>query len=92
MNNMELPYSTIKETSENLKKKMVSVVELTKSYLKRIETMDQKLHAFLTINEKGALDDAQKADNLIATIPNIFETKPLLGIPVAARTCIRRRI
>jgi len=85
MNNMELPYSTIKETSENLKKKMVSVVELTKSYLKRIETMDQKLHAFLTINEKGALDDAQKADNLIATIPNIFETKPLLGIPVAAK-------
>jgi len=82
---MELPYSTIKETSENLKKKMVSVVELTKSYLKRIETMDQKLHAFLTINEKGALDDAQKADNLIATIPNIFETKPLLGIPVAAK-------
>jgi len=85
MNNMELPYSTIKETSENLKKKMVSVVELTKSYLKRIETMDQKLHAFLTINEKGALVDAQKADNLIATIPNIFETKPLLGIPVAAK-------
>ncbi|PIS41071.1 MAG: Asp-tRNA(Asn)/Glu-tRNA(Gln) amidotransferase GatCAB subunit A [Candidatus Kerfeldbacteria bacterium CG08_land_8_20_14_0_20_42_7] len=82
---MELPYSTIKETSENLKKKMVSVVELTKSYLKRIETMDQKLHAFLTINEKGALVDAQKADNLIATIPNIFETKPLLGIPVAAK-------
>lgn len=82
---MNTPYSTIKETTEHLKKKSVSVVELTKLYFNRIKSIDTKLHAFLELNEIGALQDAQKADEMIKKSSDIFESKPLLGIPLGVK-------
>jgi aspartyl-tRNA(Asn)/glutamyl-tRNA(Gln) amidotransferase subunit A len=85
MNNMESTYLTIKETQDSLKAKKISVTELTKQYLNRIKSIDSKLHAFLTINEEGAIKDAQDADKLISSSPDIFEKKPLLGVPVGVK-------
>lgn len=82
---MESTYLTIKETQDSLKAKKISVTELTKQYLNRIKSIDSKLHAFLTINEEGAIKDAQDADKLISSSPDIFEKKPLLGVPVGVK-------
>ena len=82
---MELNYFTIKEAIDGLKKKSFSAVELTHACLKQIKLLDRKIAAFLTLNEEQALKTAEKADRLIHTSPTIFDTKPLLGIPMGAK-------
>jgi len=82
---MELNYLSIKEAVEGLKKKSFSAVELTQACLKRIKLLDKKIAAFLTLNEDQALKTAENADNLIHSSASIFDTKPLLGIPMGVK-------
>ncbi len=78
INNHEL---TIHEAHELLKNKKISSVELTKSYLERIEQVEPKVHALVTITGELALSQAQRADELIAK-GNI---NPLIGIPAVIK-------
>lgn len=71
----------IKEAKEGLKKKEFSSVELTKACLKRIKETDEKLNIFVTLTEKEALKNAEKAD---AKLKEGVEL-PLLGIPIAIK-------
>lgn len=68
---------TIHEAHELLKAKKISSVELTKTHLARISKVEPKIKAFVTVNEDGALQQAKKADELIAR----GEIHPLTGIP-----------
>ena len=45
--------------------KKISSLELTKIYLERIKLFDNKLNAFITITDKLALKQAEKADEEI---------------------------
>lgn len=78
---MDLRNLTIVSTKSALKKKGFSAVELTKAYLDRIKTLEPKLNAFVTVTEERALDDAKKADELLATGNDL----PLLGIPFSIK-------
>lgn len=73
--------ATIKSTLENLKNKEFSSLELVKSYFEKIKREDKELNSFITIDEKGALEQAKKADELISQ----GEILPLLGIPIAIK-------
>lgn len=73
--------STIKESLIKLKKKEISSVELVRLCLEQIKKSNKKLNAFITVDEKGALEQARKADNLISNDQNL----PLLGIPIALK-------
>jgi len=68
---------TIHEAHRLLKAKQLSSVELTKACLERINRVDPKVRALVTITEELALGQAQKADELIAT----GDFSPLTGIP-----------
>lgn len=74
---MSLNKLTLKEATEGLQAKEFSSVELTKDCLDRIKETDEKLHTLVTLTESVALEDARRADELIAAGNN----KPLLGIP-----------
>lgn len=77
---------TIKEALQNLKEKKISCEELIKSCLNRIKELEFKLHAFITVDEQGAIKQAKEVDNLISKLGKvIFEKKPLLGIPAAIK-------
>lgn len=76
---MSLERLTIPEAIKGLQSKQFSSTELTKSALERINETEKDLHAFVTVNEKGALEDAKRADELLAS----GEAKPLTGIPVS---------
>lgn len=78
---MDLQSLTIKSAKEGLRKKGFSSVELTKAYLERIREIDKKLNAFITVDEKGALEQAAGADEHLA----IGDNRPLLGIPIALK-------
>lgn len=72
---------TIKKAKEGLRKKEFSAVELLNAYLEQIEKKNKELNAFLTVCEKEALEQAQKADELIKNGQDL----PLLGIPIALK-------
>jgi len=69
---------TIHEAHRLLKAKQLSSVELTKACLERIHQVEPKLRALVTITEELALEQAQKADELLVA----GNTNPLTGIPV----------
>ncbi len=78
---MRLHELTISQARKKLDAKEVSSVELTKACLERLEKVDTKLNAFLTVTKEEALEDAKEADTRIAK----GEKTPLLGIPFSLK-------
>jgi aspartyl-tRNA(Asn)/glutamyl-tRNA(Gln) amidotransferase subunit A len=68
---------TIYEAHHLLKTRQISSIELTKSRLKRIYSIEPRLKALVTITEEQALKQADKADQLITSGKMGF----LTGIP-----------
>lgn len=64
---MELPFLTIKQASDLIKKKELSPVELTQSILDRISKIDDSLNTYVTVLEEKALASAKKAQEDIAS-------------------------
>ncbi|MGM0417362.1 MAG: Asp-tRNA(Asn)/Glu-tRNA(Gln) amidotransferase subunit GatA [Thermodesulfobacteriota bacterium] len=81
---MELFELSIAEAREKLDKKEISSVELTQSVFSRIDNVEKKLDAYITICQEDALRSAQEADKRISS----GETSPLLGIPVSVKDLI----
>jgi aspartyl-tRNA(Asn)/glutamyl-tRNA(Gln) amidotransferase subunit A len=76
---MELFDLTIHELHDKLKQKEVSSVEVTRAMLARIEAVEPKVNAFITVTEEEALKDAEAADQRIAA----GDMDTLTGIPLA---------
>jgi len=72
------PDMTIREADRRLAKHEISSVELTKEHLKRIEAVEPKVHALLTVTAEDALKQAAEADKMRAD----GSASPLCGIPV----------
>jgi aspartyl-tRNA(Asn)/glutamyl-tRNA(Gln) amidotransferase subunit A len=68
---------TIHAAHQMLKSRQVSSVELTRSALERIRQVEPKVRALVSVTEEISLQQAQKADQLIAS----GQINPLLGIP-----------
>lgn len=78
---MDLHTLTISGTKEKLKKKEFSSIELTKTYLDRIEHIEPTLNSFVTVTKEKALEDAKKADEKLGN----NNDSPLLGIPFSIK-------
>ncbi|CAD6877761.1 Aspartyl-tRNA(Asn) amidotransferase subunit A (EC 6.3.5.6) @ Glutamyl-tRNA(Gln) amidotransferase subunit A (EC 6.3.5.7) [Methylomonas albis] len=71
---------TLSELAAGLRSKEFSSVELTQAFLSRIR-QHQDLNAFITVSEQSALQQAQAADQILAT----GNAEPLTGIPIAQK-------
>ncbi len=69
---------TLYETHQQLKQKQISSLELTRAYLERIQQVDSKVKALVSVTAEKALEQARQADNLIAA----GKMTPLTGVPV----------
>ncbi len=78
---MELYEQTIHDLQAQLQARQVSSVEITNSFLNRIESTDPSINAFITVTKEQALLDAAAADQRIAN----GNCAPLTGIPVALK-------
>ncbi len=78
---------TLHEAARLLREKKVSSVELTKDYLGRIERVEPKVRALVTVTPELALERAQQADATIAS----GKGTPLTGVPVAIKDVICTR-
>ncbi|MBE6837649.1 MAG: Asp-tRNA(Asn)/Glu-tRNA(Gln) amidotransferase subunit GatA [Ruminococcus sp.] len=79
---MELFNKTAVELSSMLKNKEISSVDLTNSVFDRIEKVEGKVDAYVTLNKENALLKAQEID---AKIANGEELHPLAGIPIGIK-------
>lgn len=79
---MELFSLTIHELQDLLVKKEISTEELTKKVLERIEQVEDKIKAFVTITKEEALKAAQEIDQKRI---NGVSLGPLAGIPMALK-------
>lgn len=89
MQNANLTYMSLAELSALIFKKDISAVEITKIYLDRIDKLQPKLNAYITICREKALNSAKGIDKALDR--NIPSNKPLLGIPVALKDQIDTR-
>jgi len=72
---------TLEASHKLLSQKKISSTELTKACLERIESVDQKVKACVTVTEDMALQQAEKADLAIRN----NEISPLTGIPMLVK-------
>jgi len=79
-----LHYLTLHEAADLLRRREVSSMELTRAALQHIHDLDDRIHAFLTLTEELALEQARQADERLAR----GEGSPLTGIPAAIKDVI----
>ena len=84
---MEPHRLSIDEAHRMLAAKEISSVELTQAILTRIETIDSRIGAYITVASEMALDQATAADQLIAQ----GQMTPVTGIPLAIKDLICTR-
>ncbi len=82
MNKSELPFLTATELSKLMAAKEVSPVEATEAYLERIEALDGKYRAYVTVTADAALAAAKQAEQEIAQGNH---RGPMHGVPVAVK-------
>ncbi len=71
---------TLRDAGGALRAKAVSSVELTRQAIERIERLNPKLNAFITITAESALERARQLDSELASGK---DRGPLHGIPIA---------
>jgi aspartyl-tRNA(Asn)/glutamyl-tRNA(Gln) amidotransferase subunit A len=81
---MDLCRLTIHQASELLRHQEISSLELSQAVLNRIREVEGKVHAFVTITEDLALQQAEAADQRIQK----GEATPLTGIPALIKDVI----
>jgi len=79
------PLTTIFELSQQLRRKEISPVEVTRACLSRIEELNPSLNAFITVMAESAMEESRIAE---AEIASGEWRGPLHGIPVALKDLI----
>lgn len=79
---MELPFLTIREVSDSIKKKEISPVEITQEVLKRIEEVDGKINSYVTVLTDDAIQSAKEAEKLLSSGTYLG---PLHGVPIGLK-------
>ena len=78
---MKLHELTLSEAHAFLSKKEISSKDLTRAVLDRIDAVDEKIGAYITVSEETAMGQAEDADKRIG----LGDTGPLTGIPMAIK-------
>lgn len=82
METKEIPFLAATELARLVEKKEVSPVEVVEAYLARVDSLNSRLHAFLTICRDEALQAAREAEHAIARGDY---RGPMHGIPFAVK-------
>ena len=82
MDKADLPFLSAAELGHLIKTKEVSPLKVTEAYLERIDDLDFKFNAYLTVCRKDALQAAREAEQAIVQGNYLG---PLHGVPVAVK-------
>ncbi len=86
----DLAALTAHDAAELLRRGEFSSVELTRAVLDRIDELDPRLHAYLTVTADAALEAAAQADRALALARREDNSSklPLLGVPMSVKDVI----
>ncbi len=62
----DITFNSVDELAPLLKGRKLSPVEVVRAFLDRIEAVNPKVNAFITVTGKRALEEARKAEREIA--------------------------
>ena len=79
---MELYTKSAAELSRMLRDKSCSATEIAQSVFSRIDAVEDKVKAYITLTRDSAMDQAKAVDELLAKGESL---SPLAGIPVAVK-------
>jgi len=79
-----LHHLTLTEAAKALHRREVSSLDLTRAAFERIEALNGRVHAFLTLTEDLAMEQARQADKRLSR----GDGGPLTGIPAAIKDVI----
>jgi Asp-tRNA(Asn)/Glu-tRNA(Gln) amidotransferase A subunit family amidase len=82
MDDRELAFTPAWRLREMIGAREVSPVELTELYLRRIDALNPKLNAYLTVDGDRAMADARKAEAAVASGGDL---PPLHGVPIGIK-------
>src|SRR6266849_2572266 len=88
MTDTDLAFASIEEVASLYRKRNLTPVELTKLMLARIEQLNPKLNAYITITAELALSQAKKAEAELFAPPGRkghSDRGPLHGIPISLK-------
>ncbi len=80
-----LYYASIAEIRESVRAKKVSPMEVVAAYLKRIDTLQPKLNAFVHLDVEAVRAQARYTEDAVR---RGGATGPLLGVPITLKSCI----
>jgi amidase len=78
----DLAFTPATELARLVRDREVSPVELTESFLKRIDDLDERLNSFVTVASDQALDAARRAEEKVASGA---ELPPFHGVPISIK-------
>ena len=78
---------TITEARQRLQRREITAVQLTQAVLDRIQAVDDRIGAFITVAADSALEQARAADQRLAD----GDAAPLTGIPLSIKDIICTR-
>ena len=82
MGKADIPFLSASQLAELIKNRTVSPVEAVETYLERIDKLDSKLYAYLTVCQDEALQAARESEQALAK----GEYRgPLHGVPFAVK-------
>ena len=76
---MEICKWTACETADKIKKGEVSVQEVTKAYIQRIEALDSKVESYITVCADQAMARAEAIQKKISSKESV---SPAAGLPI----------
>lgn len=82
MEKADIPFLSAFALSEVIRKREVSPIEAVEAYLDRIDLLDNKLYAYLTVCRDEALQAAHESEQALARGEHLG---PLHGVPVAVK-------
>src|SRR5580693_7278904 len=88
MSDTELAFASIREIVRLFRQRKLSPVELTKLMLSRIEQLNPKLNAYITVTHELALAQAKKAEAELFALrgrKGLRDRSPLHGIPISLK-------
>ncbi len=88
MSKQDIPFLSATELASQIRERKISPVEAVEAYLERIEQVDPKLNAYITVLRDEALEAARKAESEITA----GESKGALhGVPVGVKDQIHTK-
>jgi Asp-tRNA(Asn)/Glu-tRNA(Gln) amidotransferase A subunit family amidase len=79
------PYGTLTQITQEIRSENVSPVEIVELHLKRIESLQPKLNAFVHLDAEGARQQARAAEISVARGEPLG---PLHGVPLTIKNCV----